>query len=842
MAQVPQSPGLTTLPNIESVGFVGAQPAQQDMSFTKYGKQPLENIKQTAAVYTDYQEEQRKKAMDARVADAASEYYKRSMELLVGKNGALLQKEYDVVKGYNGKSFTQYWGEKIDSIADVLVSKNADPELRQAFLKSINGYRSSFYGQLLGHEGSEGQKYAVTSYRTKADVASDQISRGQNLTGAFKDLKDSLTRIADLEGKNVNDKTVKADIHAKAQSAFFQSFKLHIDSLLAEGKVDVAMEAAKAAVSEGTLDGNSYNAIQVLLKDSYDKFIAKGVADRTVARIEEDSTASGALWAAAAGEGVSDDVIDTALGKDHPLYGQGAEKDAGRTKEESREVRRQRGMKATDRLIVGCGGVLNATYFLALGSEARAEEVRKAWEKANGELDPADQRPLASFTWADAEKFMTPEEKAKQKRIAKSYNYELNRQTDLGVQDFYRHAKLANPNASEDVLISATAQAKTIYDTKKVARMVKQDSAMAEIANRFSTGDMDLTGVDMTLFSEEQKARIAELRRVYTADVPKFDPKKTVELLYDPKRLMTMSETDFILLQTEISRDDWRLLKSKRDYYKQNGGVGTGDVSPGDIKTALQRWSYKHPDRGVQNDPKAKAVLEKIAYLAVANVARTRAEKDPLTQKDIDDILEQQLSITFDKYSHTGGLLFSMELKPGDNALRRWWADWTGGWLTDVITSSGLKIEDMSGRNLGSEAKGFLERAFQLNPNNMRDGDYTTLVQMLFYDPTFTVPGDALPEVKDDADVLKLYQEYEKINGKPPSEQLLGRIWFLKKAGIEKHLDRFMGKKTEIKPRVGSQSYSTFYGPEGSYNDLKYLSQQDDDVLKEDEGYNTDEE
>ena len=836
MAQVPQSPGLTTLPNIESVGFVGAQPAQQDMSFTKYGKQPLENIKQTAAVYTDYQEEQRKKAMDARVADAASEYYKRSMEILVGKNGALLQKEYDVVKGYNGKSFTQYWGEKLDNIADVLVSKNADPELRQAFLKSINGYRSSFYGQLLGHEGSEGQKYAVSSFKTQGDVASDQVSRGQNLGGAFGTIVDSLTRIADLQGKNVKDKTVKGAIRRDAQAAYFEALKIHVTDLLTQGDIDRAMAAAETAVRAGAIDGNAYNTLQTKLKEGYDLFQAKTITEGTISRIQESNSAAGVLWGVASAEGFPDASLDILLGKDHPLFAQGSNQGLGRTKEEDREILRMRGIQGMGALIVKSGGTTNASYYLAAGSEARAQELRQMWEKTNSELASTDQRPASSFTWADAEKFMTPEEKAKQKRIEKGFDRGMKQTKQMGLQDFYREAKAANPNVSDDILAAAASQAKSDYDKKQVLAEVQKQGTLNEIVRRFRSGDMDLTGADMTVFSTEEKAGISELRRMYSANIIKENPELTLDLLYSPDRLMALTDTQFTLLQTKLSPEEWNLLREKRAYYQDKGGVGDGDVSPSDVKLAVTRWAYTHPEHRIEDDPKARARAEKIAYMVLSDAAKKRASKDPLTQDQAIKLVSDQLSAVYAKTSHTGGLVeFRIENDSWD--ITKSIASLGKGWLLDVVTTGGLSIMNVNGDTMGADGRKFLAKVFQQNEANLRSDDYNVLFQKFIYDPKLRIPKDALPEPKDDPDVENLFKEFVRLNKKPPSYELLCQMWFFKKAGFETALDRYMGRKLEIKPKVGSISYEDFYDSDASaYKDLLDASKMPYEDLVENAG------
>ena len=817
MAQVQQSPGLISTPTIESQGFVGAQPMRPDMSFIKYGQKALGNLRDAAKVYSDYQEEQRKKAMEARVAEASSEYYKRCMEKLVGKDGALLQKEYDVVKGYDGKSFTQYWGEKIDGIANDIISESADPELRQAFLKSIRGYRDSFYGQLFGHEGSEGRKYAESSFRVQGDVASDQVSRGQNLSGAFGTIVDSLTRVADLQGKNVKDKTVKEAIRRDAQAAYAKSLEIHVTDLLSQGDIDRAMAAAQTAVRAGAIDGNAYNTLQTKLKEGYDLYQAKAITESTISRIRESNSPAGVLWSVAASEGYPDAALDQILGEDHPLFAQGS--DSGKA---DREVLRARGIQAMDKLIVDCGGTTNASYYLAAGSEARAQELRQMWEKANSELDAADQRPSGSFTWADAEKFMTPEEKAKQKRIAKGFDRGMAQTKKMGLQDFYREAKAANPTVSDDVLAASAAQAKSDYDKKQVLVDVKKQGTLDEIIRRFSSGDMDLTGMDMSQFSTEEKADIAELRRTYSANIVKENPELTLDLLYDPERLMALTETQFTLLKAHTSPEEWNLLREKREYYKNNGGVGDGDVSSSDVKLAVTRWAYTHPEHRIDDDPKARARAEKLAYVVISDAAKKRASKDPLTQEQMIKLVDDRLSAVYAKTSHSGGLI-GFRLDSDSWGVTKSFASFGQGWLLDVITTGGLNIMKVNGDTLGAEGRKFLAKVFQQNEANLRSEDYNVLFDKFVYDQKLRIPKDALPEPKDDPDVEKLLNEFVRINKRPPSYELLCQMWLFKKAGFGTALDRYMGRKLELKPRIGSISYEDFYDSDASmYKDTLY--------------------
>ena len=819
MAQVQQSPGLISTPTIESQGFVGAQPMRPDMSFTKYGQKALGNLRDASKVYSDYQEEQRKKAMEARVADAASEYYKRCMEQLVGKDGALLQKEYDVVKGYDGKSFTQYWGEKIDGIANDIISESADPELRQAFLKSIRGYRDSFYGQLFGHEGSEGRKYAESSFRVQGDVASDQVSRGQNLSGAFGTIVNSMTRIADLQGKNVKDKTVKEAIRRDAQAAYAKSLEIHVTDLLSQGDIDRAVAAAQTAVRAGAIDGNAYNALQTKLKEGYDLFQVKAITESTISRIRESHSPAGVLWSVAASEGFPDTALDQILGKDHPLFAQGS--DSGT--EVDREVLRARGIQAMDKLIVDCGGTTNASYYLAAGSEARAQELRQMWEKVNSELDAADQRPSGSFTWADAEKFMTPEEKAKQKRIAKGFDRGMAQTKKMGLQDFYREAKAANPTVSDDVLAASAAQVKSDYDKKRVLEDIRKQGTLDEIIRRFSSGTMDLTGLDMSQFSTEEKADIAEIRRVYSANITKENPELTADLMNNPSKLTALTKTQLALLRAHVSPEELNLLTDTYAYYEANGGVGDGKVGSSDVKLAVTRWAYSNPEYHIADDPKARARAEMLAYMVLADAAKKRASKDPITQEQAIKLIDDRLNAVYAKTTHTGGLI-GFNIDSDSWGVTKSFASFGKGWLLDVITTNGLSLMNVDGNTLGAEGRKFLENVFQKN-GDMRPEDYTGLFEKFVYDPRVTIPKNALPEPKDDPDIERLISEFFKINKKMPDYDLLCQMWLFKKAGFGTALDRYMGRKTELKPRVGSISYEDFYDNDASaYKDAIYGS------------------
>lgn len=817
MAQVQQSPGLISTPTIESQGFVGAQPMRPDMSFTKYGQKALGNLRDASEVYSDYQEEQRKKAMEARVADAASEYYKRCMEQLVGKDGALLQKEYDVVKGYDGKSYTQYWGEKIDGIANDIVGESADPELRQAFLKSIRGYRDSFYGQLFGHEGSEGRKYAESSFRVQGDVASDQVSRGQNLSGAFGTIVNSLTRIADLQGKNVKDKTVKEAIRRDAQAAYAKSLEIHVTDLLSQGDIDRAVAAAQTAVRAGAIDGNAYNTLQTKLKEGYDLFQAKAITESTISRIRESNSAAGVLWSAAASEAFPDTELDQILGKDHPLFAQGS--DSGKA---DREVLRARGIQAMDKLIVDCGGTTNASYYLAAGSEARAQELRQMWEKANSELDATDQRPSGSFTWADAEKFMTPEEKAKQKRIAKGFDRGMAQTKKMGLQDFYREAKAANPTASDDVLAASAAQVKSDYDKKQALEDVRKQGTLDEVIRRFSSGTMDLTGLDMSQFSTEEKADIAEIRRVYSANITKENPELTVDLINNPEKLMSLTKTQLTLLRAHVSPEEHNLLSDTYAYYQDNGGVGDGNLRPSEVKFVVTRWAATHPEHHIDEDPKARARAEKLAYMVISDAAKKRASKDPLTQEQMYKLIDDRLSAAYSQTSHTGGLI-SFRVDSDTSGVMKSIASFGQGWLFDVITTGGINLMKINGDTLGAEGRKFLAKVFQQDEGETSSEDYTGLFERFMNDPKLVVPGDALPEPKDDPDIEKLFNEYVRINKKAPPYKLFCQMWLFKKAGFGAALDRYMGRKLELKPRIGSISYEDFYDSDASaYQDTLY--------------------
>ena len=84
-------------------------------------------------------------------SDLVNQYYIRSMEHLVGENGALLMKEQDVAKGVDGKSYTDYHTGELDKVEAELLS-GASPEVAQYATEKIRTLRRGFVGQLFNHE------------------------------------------------------------------------------------------------------------------------------------------------------------------------------------------------------------------------------------------------------------------------------------------------------------------------------------------------------------------------------------------------------------------------------------------------------------------------------------------------------------------------------------------------------------------------------------------------------------------------------------------------------------------------------------------------------------------
>ena len=122
MPVVQDSPGLMSLPKGESAQGVHAPATNVDRSFVDYGKEPLKNLKSASKVILDYREREKKKMQESMASDLVNKYYIRSMEHLVGENGALLMKEQDVAKGVDGKSYTEHHTAELDKVETELLS------------------------------------------------------------------------------------------------------------------------------------------------------------------------------------------------------------------------------------------------------------------------------------------------------------------------------------------------------------------------------------------------------------------------------------------------------------------------------------------------------------------------------------------------------------------------------------------------------------------------------------------------------------------------------------------------------------------------------------------------
>ena len=184
-------------------------------------------------------------------------------------------------------------------------------------------------------------------------------------------------------------------------------------------------------------------------------------------------------------------------------------------------------------------------------------------------------------------------------------------------------------------------------------------------------------------------------------------------------------------------------------------------------------------------------------------------------------VVSDRLSVS---YSTSSGGLIPFEVNRDSWDITKGVASFGRGWLLDVIRPNGINILEVDGDAIGSEARTFLAKVFNKNVDDLRSEDYNTLFQKFVYDRELAIPKEALPEPKSDPDLQRLVREFMKLNdGKLPSDKLLCQMWLFKKAGLYHALERHMGQKNDLKPRIGSISYEEAGGTGSIYTDLMMM-------------------
>ena len=746
MPVVQDSPGLMSLPKGESAQGVHAPATNVDRSFVDYGKEPLKNLKSSSKVILDYREREKKKMQESMASDLVNQYYIRSMEHLVGENGALLMKEQDVAKGVDGKSYTEHHTAELDKVETELLS-GASPEVAQYATEKIRTLRRGFVGQLFNHEGQELWNYDVTTHKTSIAVATDGVSNGSNIGGGYGAILSNLTYLADKNGQNVNDPKVKSLLRGEARQKYSQAVSQRVDFCLAHG--DPAR--ATAAIQEGWRVGGLTGDMNEALQEKVGAFVraqdVKAYSGQIVTDIMSEANPSSVLLHAVGGD--ASQWVERFADKDSPFTW---DRD-----NLSPSEKKARDVDVMERAITEFGGVKGAAIALSFDSPERLKEAQEA----------AEQKYKGAVSPEHLLEFMNPNEKSKVTRAEKAYL--ARKEYATVVTDSQIFAK-ASEKAGGDMQLAAdiALATKQAYAVKQAEQEVVRTSEVQKLVDQVESGNVDLAKINLNALTPEQRSEAKLLIHTATIKAPVTDSRLFSDLFFNPTQLCNMGEADFLLLKGRLSPNQWAQLYSQRLFLQGNGGPSDGNVNTSWIGTAIDRYIARHPgvdfSDGTDEGRARKAALRVVAVDAVrARMMTGSAAKAPLTQADYEEVVDSVLNTQF-------------RMPPGF-----------------FLSGRNVSLANLQAKDMPDSAKAFLGKAFGVDPDSLEDVHVQNFAYSLMYDPRVDLdPNAILPSEREE--IVRTYMKYNP-GATGLDTRALSRLVFLKRLGDINRYSESMGVK-----------------------------------------------
>lgn len=540
MPRVPESPGVSVLES-GRLQYASMDPTPIDTSFDDRQK---EVIKATVRMNT-VQQKMRREAIETRASDVANQYYRAVIQRMTGKDGALTKKKADVVQGYNGKSFVEGYMSDFHKLGRDLISTLPDQEIAEAVIRKMSNFDNGFVAMLSSHEGSETRQYQIGVSEDKIAIFQEQTAAGSDPWAAFTEIKKERTRIADINGIDINSKEGKARVLRESQAAMAQPIAKAIEHYVLNNDFNRATDYLRRAAAAGIIDGDTNTKLADAINKQWtayrkDQYAERGAAEMVKMwepsyRIEQSAPEASRGWMSE------------------------FESDSG-----------ARGALALEETFGGAYGALAASCF------STREALGDAWDKAVAKYGDK----------VTAENLLEFNEQAKNQytRVKNRYDTMSATYREPNLQDAYawaqRYAKDETPEVRAQIAEGILSQ----WKMKRAERDMESAATIQNaIINIDSGNPINRSDYDINYLSGTQRA--AYDRLILKGQRDELDAPGNARLLEDlwnnPNRLINMSETDFLLLRADLSRSDWAMLADRRAALngKPPKGIGTDLVS-----------------------------------------------------------------------------------------------------------------------------------------------------------------------------------------------------------------------------------------------------------------------
>lgn len=735
MPRVPESPGVSVLES-GRLQYASMDPTPIDTSFDDRQK---EVIKATVRLNT-VQQKMRREAIETRASDVANQYYRAVIQRMTGKDGALTKKKADVVQGYNGKSFVEGYMSDFHKLGRDLISTLPDQEIAEAAIRKMSNFDNGFVAMLSSHEGSETRQYQIGVSEDKIAIFQEQTAAGSDPWAAFTEIKKERTRIADINGIDINSKEGKARVLRESQAAMAQPIAKAIEHYVLNNDFNRATDYLRRAAAAGIIDGDT----NTKLANEIDK---QWTAYRTDQKSEWGASEMVKMWEP------SYSVLQSA-----------PEASRGWIQEYEGEIG---GAKGVEGLMADFGGAQGALVASCFPSLEAMESARDAAEKAYGD----DVTP---------EKMLEFNEQAKNQytRVMNRYKTATATYREPNATDAYAWAQRYAKDETPEVRAKIAEGILSRWKLMRAQRDVESAAALTNALNDIKSGNtINLSNHSIPYLSGVQTARYQRIIDKGLRDElnAPSDARMVEDLWNDPSALINMSETDFLLLQADLSASDFAMLEDRRDALngKPPKGIGTDLVSSA-IDMAAANIGFTEQ---LKEDKTMRAMYESVFYEELSKLNMQRGPGDgKITLEEATAYVQKRMDTVVGGTRRKPLRAYQITAKDIPNPIKRY-----------ISVQLGRREEDISDQVYVSSF-----HRFYANP-------FTPDIPMAIPQPTRA----------------RIENMYVQKTGKKPDAPTVKQIFFDMEMGNMSAVDAAMGKV----PTPASGTYSATYSADDEFGD-----------------------
>ncbi len=771
MPQVPDIPGVSVLPERERASQVRAPRVDPDLSHRRLVQDTLNRGQRVAINLREKELAAEEEAATTAAEFVSSQYYIRSREVLVGKDGALTKRETAVTspQGDDGKSFTDHYLGVTDEIGRELLSTIRDnPRAMELAIKRMDGMRKGFANELYNHEGAQWQAMRVRGAATQSAVAASRLADGEDPFGLVREIQAANVRAARLQGRNPNDPREAYVIRQATEKQVGSAAMQFLKACILNNSTPVAKRFVGLLNDTGYLSGDDLSSLQSIID-----------ADELEHSLNDAATAAESFLA---GRRTTSGLLADALGGNLPdgmleRYAEQSGVNPAIYRAMPENVREEETRKITDSLIRDYGSADGARLALSFESNARLEEATKAAKEKYGD----------NYTAASLTEFMNPEELERARTLKKKMDAASDATQTPKLYDYAATIKLQNPQMTDDQVQAAATRAFAKGEEQRKYREAVAATAANQIYRMIESAapgqQINVSAVDMSSFTAEQRVAANEMIRNHYQGTEGTDTTLAANLSSDPARLSRMSDADWILMIGQIPREDWMRLNARRDELLDRG-VPSGSVKDSLVNAAFEDAIVHNPafanwDALDDDERKAKArVLKNILWQELSRIQiQTGTAKGPMTEEEA--------------------------VKFGRAIMNRFWKQtpWYGG--TNLVT-----VADMRGSDIPDPVMYAIAR----NEGFTYNAGFSNLQKVGYALEYINDPRKALSTAWIPLrDVDEIRREWKRATGREPDDALLSRVWILRKCGQEKLVRGLMGlDPIQTEPLPNTPSYERF--------------------------------